>query len=59
MSWRNGELSAVMDLNPWVATPLWIKQPFHGGHIQISRISNIYLTVYNHSKITAMKLQQK
>ena len=29
--------------NPWVATSLRVKQPFYGGHIQASCISDIYI----------------
>jgi hypothetical protein len=51
--WTGAWPKAVV-LNLWVVTPLGVKQPFYGGCISVSYLSDIYITTHN-SKITVME----
>jgi uncharacterized membrane protein YuzA (DUF378 family) len=46
-----------MVLNLWVQPLLGVEQHFHRVAYQISGISDIYIMVHNHNKITVMKKQ--
>lgn len=41
--------------NLWVKTPLGIKQLFHRGYLRLLENTDIYVTIHNTSKITAIK----
>ena len=42
-------------LNLWVATLSEVKRPFHRGSLRPSENTDIYITIYNNSKITVMR----
>lgn len=44
-----------VDFNLWVVTPLGFEQHFYRGHTYIRYPADIYIVIYNGSKITVMK----